>query len=445
MDNFSNLKFHNRKNMDISLRFGFVGVGLMGGRVVDTIARLSGPGGKQLYPGLAININQGDLASLKNVSNKLLLKSSYKAAGRNPEVGYEALSQNEAEVKKAIADLTFQSNFIWFVAGLGGGTGTGAILQLIEWATDLSSIGVDFGIIVSIPREIDGYQENRNALLVLEQLNEVAAARAFPIIVVDNEVLFNRYLEKRKQEALNMDWTEHSNMEIAGLLHQINIITTHPPYASKHFDGEEFRLVLKAGGCLQFAKTIIDLKEFRDELRVKNVLEQSMTEGLASQGYTLSDSCMMGIAVYASFAHAKDAFDIANVQVLENAIRDICPKAEVRWGQYVDYNSSVPKVEIYSVIAGLGLPSRVEQMPALLKKLQPAAQAKRLQLELDIEDKPKPVKQQPLITNPFKKASTNLQIGIIVNGSGQGHKERLKLVNKDLGQEKEVPAWLRRG
>lgn len=442
MDNFSNLKFHNRKNMDISLRFGFVGVGLMGGRVVDTIARLSGPGGKQLYPGLAININQGDLASLKNVSNKLLLKSSYKAAGRNPEVGYEALSQNEAEVKKAIADLAFQSDFIWFVAGLGGGTGTGSILQLIDWAGDLSAIGVDFGIIVSIPREVDGYQENRNALLVLEQLNEVAAARAFPIIVVDNEVLFNRYLEKRKQEALNIDWTEHSNMEIAGLLHQINIITTHTPYGSKHFDGEEFRLVLKAGGCLQFAKTIIDLKEFRDELRVKNVLEQSMTEGLASQGYTLSDSCMMGIAVYASFAHAKDAFDIANVQVLENAIRDICPKAEVRWGQYVDYNSSVPKVEIYSVIAGLGLPSRVEQMPVLLKKLQPAAQAKRLKLEFEIEAAPQPV-QKPLITNPFKKVQNNSQNEIGSYGNVASAKERLRLV-RDVDKAKDIPAWLRR-
>lgn len=441
MDNFNNLKFHNRKNMDISLRFGFVGVGLMGGRVVDTIARLSGPGGKQLYPVLAININQGDLASLTNVSNKLLLKSPYKAAGRNPEIGYEALSRNEAEVKKAIADLAFQSNFIWFVAGLGGGTGTGSILQLIEWATDLSSIGVDFGIIVSIPREIDGYQENRNALLVLEQLNEVAAARLFPIIVVDNEVLFHRYLERRRQEALNMDWTEHSNMEIAGLLHQINIITTHTPYGSKHFDGEEFRLVLKAGGCLQFAKTVIDLKEFRDGLRVKNLLEQSMTEGLASQGYTLSDSCMMGIAVYASFAHAKDAFDIANVQVLENAVRHICPKADVRWGQYVDYNSSVPKVEIYSVIAGLGLPSRVEQMPALLQKLQPAAQAKRLNLEFEIEEPPQPV-QKPLITNPFKKDHGNAQSHTTPQVSLV--KDRLKLV-KDGGHEREVPAWLRRG
>lgn len=430
--------------MDISLRFGFVGVGLMGGRVVDTIARLSGPGGKQLYPGLAININQGDLASLNNVSNKLLLKSTYKAAGRNPEVGYEALSQNEVEVKKAIADMAFQSDFIWFVAGLGGGTGTGSILQLIDWAGDLSAIGVDFGVIVSIPREVDGYQENKNALLVLEQLNEVAATRAFPIIIVDNEVLFDRYLEKRKQETMNVEWTEHSNSEIAGLLHQINIITTHTPFGPKHFDGEEFRLILKAGGCLQFAKTIIDLKDFRDGLSVKNSLEQSMMEGLASQGYSLSDASMMGVAVYVSFAHAKEAYDISNVQVLENAVRDINSKTEVRWGQYVDHNSSIPKVEVYSIIAGLGLPSRVEDIPVILKKLQPVVQAKRLHLKIDVEEKSEEPETKPLITNPFKKNSTAPIVETAVaNGDAIGRRV-VKFV-KDAESEKEVPAWLRRG
>lgn len=444
MSSFNNLKYHNRKKMSISLRFGFAGVGLMGGRVVDTIARLSAPDGKQLYPGLAININQGDLDSLKHISNKLCLKSSYRAAGRNPEVGYEALAQNEDEVKRAIADLAYQSDFLWFIAGLGGGTGTGSILQLVEWASDLKAIGVEFGIIVSVPREKDGYQENKNALIVLNELNEVAAARQIPIIVVDNEILFQRYMEKRKSGSLIKEWTEDSNEEIAGLLHQINIITTHTPYGHRHFDGEEFRLVLTAGGCIQFARTVIEFKDFRDEITIRNSLQHSMHKGIASEGYRLEEAAMVGISIFVPVVHANEVYDISNVQVLENAIRSITPMSEIRWGHYIDHNSSAPKVELYSIISGLGLPARVERLPQLIKELKPGNKVKKLCLDVDFEDEQRQQAPAPAINNPFKKQEQIMSAPelpekkIVMLGQSQ---VRLA-AQKSSG--KEVPDWLKR-
>ncbi|WP_340641277.1 hypothetical protein [Zhaonella formicivorans] len=432
--------------MSISLKFGFIGVGLMGGRVVDTIAQLLGPDGKQLYSTLAININRQDLDSLQHVGNKLQLNSPFKAAGRNPEVGYEALSQNEDTVKKAIADLAFQSDFLWFVAGLGGGTGTGSILQLVQWAEDLQSIGVDFGIIVSLPRVLDGYQENKNALLVLEQLDRAVASRLFPVIIVDNELLCTRYLEKRKYENISVDWTQHSNAEIAGLLHQMNIITTQVPYGHKHFDGEEFRLVLKAGGCMQFAKTMIDIKDFRDELTIKNLLQRSIQNGTASGGYDEEDAVMAGISVFAPFTMANEVYDVSNVRILENAVKDICPRTEVRWGHYVDYNTSAPRVEIYSVISGLGLPRRVLDIQELLKGLKPKEAARKLDLNFGVEIEEK--KEKPSVTsaivNPFARKK--------VEQHRQGEQPEGKVVplspepklNWQNAQVKEIPAWLKR-
>jgi len=400
---FINLKHHGRKGVQISVRFGFVGAGLMGCRVCNTVAQLT-KDGKQFYPTLGININSGDLEAQKFLKNKLLLPSNHKAAGRDPYIGSRVICENETTIKRHIAEIAHQSDFVWFVAGLGGGTGTGAILHFVDWGKELRSVGVDFGLIVSIPRENDGYTENRNALLVLQQLNDLSARRALPLIVIDNDVLFKRYLEK-KNGMPGKEFTEHANEEVVGLLHQLNIITNYSPFASKHFDGEEFRNVIARGGCIQFSKIVINPNDFSDSLALKKKLQDGLENGAVGSGYDFVNSAMIGVSVFApSMDIARKVFDAANVRMLEEVVKEIAPRAESRWGQYLDPLSH-GSIEIYFVVSGLGLPGRIEEIPVFVERAQPMNTISRLNLDFQFKDIEKA--DDYSVINPFGKREDN--------------------------------------
>jgi cell division GTPase FtsZ len=290
---FETLRFHNRKNMDVSVKFSFAGIGLMGCRVADTISLLS-KDGKQIYPTLGININKGDLDQQKNLLNKLQLKCSFDAAGRDPALGSKAISQYEETIKTALKEIAKGTKFLWLIVGLGGGTGTGAIMKVASWTKQMQTIGIDFGIIFSIPREKDGFVENQNALKVLSILNEVASNRQIPLIPIDNELLFEKHLN----DLQGKEYTSQANEDIAGLLHQINIITKYTPYGSRHFDGQEFYTVLKNGGCIQFSKTILNLSDFRENVSLKTKIQNSLVNGIASEGYNIQNANMAGISIF---------------------------------------------------------------------------------------------------------------------------------------------------
>ena len=397
------------ENYKTSLKFSFAGIGLMGCRVADVISQIT-KNEKQVYNTLGININEEDLGQQIHLQNKLLLQCGYSAGGRNPNIGYEAVSLNRDKIQKSLAELGKNSDFIWLVAGLGGGTGTGAILQLIEWAEQIKQfLNVGFGIIISVPQTTEKI-ENKNALKVLSVLNDFASRRAIPIIVVDNELLFQKYLNEK---SINEEFTNHSNIEIANLLHRFNVITSsYIPYGSKHFDGQEFKYVLENGGCIQFSKTILTVFDFKDNLALKNKLQAHMQDGIASEGYDLKDATMAGVAVFVpSEDIAKAVFNVENIKILDNTVNEIMPNADVRWGGYI--NSECKDIEVYTIISGLSLPSRIEDIPNLIRENGVPSMAKKLQLDVVEEHVnnskdmsfTNPFQQKPVITTENKKVN----------------------------------------
>ena len=87
-------------------------------------------------------------------------------AGANPEVGREAALESEEALRNALQD----SHMVFITAGLGGGTGTGAVPVIADICKDLGALTV---AVVTKPFSFEGRKRSRQADDGLVTLQEV--------------------------------------------------------------------------------------------------------------------------------------------------------------------------------------------------------------------------------------------------------------------------------
>ncbi len=159
-------------------RMKVVGVGGAGGNAVNRMIDEDLDG----VEFVAINT---DAQALKNCNAHIKLQVGRKltrglGAGARPEVGRQAVAENEEEIRRAIegADLVFVT------AGMGGGTGTGAAPRVGQIASELGALVI---AIVTRPFHFEGKKRMRHADLGLKDLRRSVDT----MIVVPNERLLS--------------------------------------------------------------------------------------------------------------------------------------------------------------------------------------------------------------------------------------------------------------
>lgn len=159
-------------------RMKVVGVGGAGGNAVNRMIDENLDG----VEFVAINT---DAQALSNCSAHLSLQIGRKltrglGAGARPEVGRQAVAENEEEVRRALegADLVFVT------AGMGGGTGTGAAPRVGQIASEMGALVI---AIVTRPFNFEGKKRMRHAEMGLRDLRRSVDT----MIVVPNEKLLS--------------------------------------------------------------------------------------------------------------------------------------------------------------------------------------------------------------------------------------------------------------
>jgi cell division protein FtsZ len=159
-------------------RMKVVGVGGAGGNAVNRMIDEDLDG----VEFVAINT---DAQALDNCSAHLSLQIGRKltrglGAGARPEVGRQAVAENEEEVRRALegADLVFVT------AGMGGGTGTGAAPRVGQIASEMGALVI---AIVTRPFNFEGKKRMRHAEMGLRDLRRSVDT----MIVVPNEKLLS--------------------------------------------------------------------------------------------------------------------------------------------------------------------------------------------------------------------------------------------------------------
>lgn len=131
-----------------------LGLGGGGGNAVDRMIELGFPGVEFVSANTDYQVLQKSLAPVKVQLGPELTRGL--GAGGNPEIGYRAAQESRPELEAALdgADMVF------LAAGMGGGTGTGAIAVAGEVARSLGAVTI---AVVTTPFSFEMGRRQKNA------------------------------------------------------------------------------------------------------------------------------------------------------------------------------------------------------------------------------------------------------------------------------------------
>ncbi|TBV85451.1 plasmid replication protein [Lysinibacillus sp. OL1] len=360
----------------LSLKFGFLGLGMGGTSIAATCADIKTNIQNNNFPytALLINSNEIDLAKVQPVNKNTakMLIGTGKGAGRDILIG-ESIYKADADKILEKAKMQFKNvDYVWLVAGLGGGTGTGAVILAIQ---TLLKAGFDgkFGMILTLPRLKEGKTVLDNAIQRLQKINKFMDGLG-PVLLVDNEKLFKEFSES-KPNSLVSEYLDFSNKYVAEALHELNTVTaSYLPTSEYHFDSSEFEKLIKTPGLLHFARftekaAAIDASQ---DLSYAQRLEILINEGVLSSGYDLNKAKRLAVSVLTDSAVAKRLFTFEFTRTMEGLVNKVSPTAlEKPIATYQSNEIKGSNVSFYAVFAGLPLPTdRVTQMVVEFNKLQ---------------------------------------------------------------------------
>lgn len=358
-----------REENRISMRFGFLGLGMGGSSIAaacgDIVTNIKND--RYPYSALLVNTNEIDLekVSAKNPYSKKIKIGNGKGAGRNLELGEKMFKEDVDQVLDELKSQFENKDFIWVVAGLGGGTGTGSVIEAIKLLME-NGYQKRFGLILTLPRLSEGKTVLNNALNRLKMIH--GAMRGLgSIILVDNEKLYKDFANKNPEASVS-EYLDFSNQFVADTLHELNVVTaSFTPAGEYHFDSSEFENLLKTPGVLHFARFATKPHEIDSAQNLSHIgrLKEQLENGVLSEGYDLSETKRLAISILANEPTASRIYNFQFAQAIEDEISNLAPIAsEKPIAQYVYQNKNINDVYFYAAFAGLDLPSRIQELVA---------------------------------------------------------------------------------
>ena len=363
-----------KKDISISLKFGYIGLGMGGCAIASECAEIKAGGKTNAYypyTGLLVNTNVQDFKKLRYENKQiatLQLKGFDKGAGRDVKVGERAFLAHKDAFLQAVERHFENRDFLWVVCGLGGGTGTGSILQVVNLLHQKGYKG-RFGLILILPRDGEGTKVFQNALGRLQKIAQ-AMKHIGSILLVDNNKLYREFFEEHDNVSLE-DYTNYANRYIASLLHEINVLTSSfQPKGENHFDSSEFENMIKTPGILHVSKATIEdaQADLSNELSYKNDIQNSIEKGTLAHADNLNKASRSALSVLSGEATAERMYQLTFTHELEDILNDYTPYAEEKpVSLYAD--NETKQIHVYGMFAGLDLPKRIKELVEETEKL----------------------------------------------------------------------------
>ncbi|MEF2246408.1 plasmid replication protein [Paenibacillus sp. IITD108] len=367
-------EYINRDDLRLSLKFGFLGIGMGGNAIAYECAsvRTKIPNNFNPYTALLINTNDVDLQRFKEQPNikKYQLKGYEKGAGRDPIIGEEAFLAHKEEIKQHIEEMFSDRDFVWIIVGLGGGTGTGALLEAVKTVLN-AGFHKKCGFILTMPRDQEGLSVLENAIDRLQTFSQ-AMKNLGGILPVDNKKLYNSFIKDHPNASINQ-YLDYSNKFIAETLHEWNIVTaSFDPIGGYHFDSSEFLNTLNTPGILSLGKVKLEAPnvDVEQDASYLPTFKRSIESGILSDGYNFNDANRLAVSVVASKNNSERIFTMKFINKIEQTVEELAPFAgEKPISSYQD-NKANNDVSLYSIVAGLRLPARVKEMVIKVNELR---------------------------------------------------------------------------
>jgi cell division protein FtsZ len=168
-----------------------VGIGGGGNNALDHIIRSGGSGVEFLAVNTDVHCLEKCLSVEKLVIGEKITKGH--GAGARPDIGEQAAVESREQIRSCLKGC----DMVYLAAGMGGGTGTGALPVIAEIAKELGILTV---AVVTRPFSFEGKQRTAHSDAGIEKIQKIVDA----LIVVPNDRLLSPDRSPTVQEAFAM-------------------------------------------------------------------------------------------------------------------------------------------------------------------------------------------------------------------------------------------------
>ncbi|WP_163537279.1 plasmid replication protein [Gracilibacillus sp. YIM 98692] len=356
-------QMNEMQNIKLGIKYGFIGLGMGGGSIAAACADISTSiqNNKYPYTALLINTNINDYSKLqtRNQNIHLVGLDGYEmGAGRDIEMGQDAFVKNKDKVKKALEQYMEDRDFIWIVAGLGGGTGTGSILACLNLLFE-SGYGDRVGLILTLPSDSEGYNVISNALKRLQKIYQTKDHLG-AIIFVDNQKLYQEFIKEEPNKS-DDDYLKFSNMFVAHTLHSMNIVTSSFKHrGSEYFDQSELLKMLKTSGVLSISKVSYDENAFDVSNKASYIprFKEGVENGILSSDYNLKTAKLASVNFIVNQKSANRIYTMEFVSSIKDILEEYVPTADEKPLSEFIKDEPTNKIDTFILFAGLDMPKR---------------------------------------------------------------------------------------
>jgi cell division protein FtsZ len=351
-----------------------VGLGGAGCNITTWIAEKGITGGRIIAANTDVNHLYVQKADKLILLGEKLCKGH--GCGGYPEMGAQATRENAAELKAELEG----TNLVFLVAGLGGGTGTGAITVAAEITRSVNALTIGC-VTIPFTIEMSRREKAREAIKVL-------AESCDSVVIIDNSKLREVAGNLPLKDALNV-----ANALVGAFVKNLTDTITQPSLVN--LDYADLRAVMERGGI-----SSIGIGEGDGVDRIIKAVSQAIATPLLD--VTNFDDC------YGVLIHIVGGEDLTleEVAVTGELIMDKVPNTKrIIWGAKVD-NNLTGKVRVMAVLTGVESPfisGAIKEKAVEVVAHVPQEQPKPSELQ------PKPELQKPELqkSEPPKLAPTS--------------------------------------
>jgi len=301
-----------------------VGLGGAGCNITTWIAEKGITGGRIIAANTDVNHLYVQKADKVILLGEKLCKGH--GCGGYPEMGAQATRENTAELRAELEGV----NLVFLVAGLGGGTGTGAIPVVAEITRSINALTIGC-VTIPFTIEMSRREKAREAIKLL-------AESCDSVVIIDNSKLREIAGNLPLKEALNV-----ANALVGAFVKNLTDTITQPSLVN--LDYADLRAVMERGGI-----SSIGIGEGDGADRVIKAVSQAISTPLLD--VTNFDDC------YGVLIHIVGGEDLTleEVAVTGELIMDKVPNTKrIIWGAKVD-NNLTGKVRVMAVMTGVESP-----------------------------------------------------------------------------------------
>jgi cell division GTPase FtsZ len=330
-----------------SIVLGVLGSGQAGSRLAEAFYKLG-------YDAVAINTAMQDLKHIDIPdSNKLLLEYGLGGAAKEIEIGKAAAESHRGEILQLVNEKLSSAQVNVLCLSLGGGSGAGSCETLVDL---LSATGKPLVVMTVLPMDNEDAQIKANSLDTLSKLARMAQNKKVNnLIVVDNTKIEAIY-----HNVSQMDFYSIANKAI---VETVDVFNTLSSMASsvKGLDPMEWAKLFTDGeGLTVYGELAVS--NFTEDTAIAEAVLNNLNGNLLAGGFDLKQSRYVGVIVTAN-KEVWAQIPGSSINYAMAMVNEQCGTPKGVFKGIYTVESNEPVVKVYSMFAGLGLPSsRIEQL-----------------------------------------------------------------------------------